>query len=102
MASQNYTVSIFPQAPGGLIGSPQGPGIITLTWTASPSTDIVGYRIRRGLSTGNYNTIINVGNVNQYVDTGLTSGTTYFYTVSAVSASGVESAGTNEVQVTAP
>lgn len=102
VASQNYTVTIFPQPPGGLIGSPQGQGIITLTWTASPSADVVGYRIRRGLSSGNYNTVINVGNTTQYEDTGLTSGTTYFYVVSAVSASGVESAVTNEVAVTSP
>jgi len=100
--SQSYTLTIFPQPPGGLIGSPQGPGIITLTWTASPSGDIAGYRVRRGLSSGNYNTIINAGTDNSYVDTGLTSGTKYFYVVSAVSTSGVESAVTNEVSVTSP
>jgi hypothetical protein len=101
-ASQAYTVTIAPQSPTNLIGSPQGPGIITLTWTQSPSGDIAGYRIQRGLSSGNYNTVINTGNTNSYVDTGLTSGTTYFYVVSAVSASGVVSAVTNEVSVTAP
>jgi hypothetical protein len=100
--SVTYTVVIQPQPPQNLIGSPQGPGIITLTWSASPSGDVVSYKVYRGTSSGNYTTTINAGNTNSFVNTGLTSGTMYFFVVTAVSASGVESPFSNEVQVTSP
>lgn len=101
-ASQAYTVTVFPQPPTNLVGSPQAPGIITLSWTASPSTDIVGYKVYVGTVSGVYPTSTNVGNVSSYVNTGLTSGTTYFFVVTAVSASGVESVFSNQVVVTSP
>jgi len=101
-ASQAYTVTIVPQPPTNLIGSPQGPGIITLTWTPSASGDAVSYKVYRGTSSGNYTTTVNAGNTNSFVNTGLTSGTTYFFVVTAVSSSGVESPFSNEVQVISP
>jgi hypothetical protein len=102
MATQGYTITVFPQPATSLIGSPQGPGIITLTWTTSTSGDVVSYKVYRGISSGNYTTTINAGNTNSFVNTGLTPGTTYFFVVTAVSASGVESPFSNEVQVVSP
>jgi putative Ig domain-containing protein/fibronectin type III domain protein/galactose oxidase-like protein len=102
MATQGYTVTVSPQPATNLIGSPQGPGIITLTWTPSTSGDVVSYKVYRGTSSGNYTTTINAGNTNSFVNTGLTTGTTYFFVVTAVSASGVESPFSNEVMVISP
>jgi hypothetical protein len=102
MATQGYTITVFPQPATSLIGSPQGPGIITLTWTLSTSGDVASYKVYRGTSSGNYTTTINAGNTNSFVNTGLTTGTTYFFVVTAVSASGVESPFSNEVQVVSP
>ena len=97
-----FTVTIRPQSPTNLIASPQGTGLVTLTWTPSASGDIAGYTVRRGTTSGVYTTVINAGAGPQYVDTGLTSGQQYFYVVSAVSTSGVESVVSNEATVTAP
>jgi len=102
MASQSYTVTVRPQPPTSLIASPQATGLITLTWSPSSSGDVAGYKVYQGTSSGNYTTTINAGSGNSYVDSGLTSGTTYYFVVTAVSASGVESVVSNEAHATAP
>jgi uncharacterized protein YjbI with pentapeptide repeats len=99
-ATQNYTVTVLPQPPTNLTGSPQTTSIITLTWTASPAQDVAGYRIHYGTSSGVYTTTVSAGNVNQFVVTGLSENTTYFFVVDTISTSGVESIFSNEVAVT--
>jgi hypothetical protein len=100
--TEQLTVTIQPQPASALIASPQGVGIVTLTWNPSVSGDVAGYKIHMGTSSGVYTTVINAGSVNQYVVTGLTSGQTYYFVVTAVSASGVESAFSNEVTAVVP
>jgi hypothetical protein len=102
VTSGSFTMNVQPQPATNLIASPQGTGIVTLTWTPSPSGDVAGYNVRRGTSSGVYSTVINAGAGPQFVDTGLTSGQRYFYVVSAVSASGVESVFSNEATTTSP
>ena len=99
-ATQNYTVTVLPQPPTNLTGSPQTTSIITLTWTASAAQDVAGYRIHYGESSGVYTTTVSAGNVNQFVVTGLSENTTYFFVVDTISTSGVESIFSNEVAVT--
>jgi len=69
----------------------------TLTWTApttnsdgSPLTDLAGYTVYYGNASGDYSTIIPVGNVTTYVVTGLGDGTWYF-NVTASDTAGNES-----------
>ncbi|MGB2592677.1 MAG: kelch repeat-containing protein [Candidatus Acidiferrum sp.] len=99
MATQNYSVTVLPQPPTNLTGSPQTTSIITLTWNASAAQDITGYRIHYGTSSGVYTTTISAGNVNQYVVMGLSTATTYYFVVDTISTSGVESVFSNEVAV---
>jgi hypothetical protein len=99
-ATQNYTVTVLPQPPTNLTGSPQTTSIITLTWTASAAQDVAGYRIHYGESSGVYTATVSAGNVNQFVVTGLSENTTYFFVVDTISTSGVESIFSNEVAVT--
>jgi fibronectin type 3 domain-containing protein len=75
---------------------------VTLTWTPSTSGDIESYNIHQGTSSGVYTTVISAGNVNQYVETGLTSGQQMYFVVTAVSATGVESVVSNEVTTIVP
>lgn len=75
---------------------------MTLTWTPSASGDVAGYRVRRGTSSGVYTTVIDAGAGPQYVDTGLATGQQYFYVVTAVSATGIESVFSNEASVIIP
>ena len=101
---QFFFVTIQPQPPTSLTGSNGGNLNTFLNWTASTASDVAGYKVYRGTSPGNYTTTINLNSplVTSYNDTGLTSGTTYYYAVTTVSVSGVESVFSNQVQVFIP
>jgi len=99
MASQSYTVTVRPQAPASLVASPQGTGHVTLTWAPSASGDVASYNIHQGTASGVYTTVINAGNVNQYVESGLTAGQHLYFVITAVSATGVESVFSPEANV---
>lgn len=60
-------------------------------------TDLAGYKIYYGTSTGNYSTVITVGNVTTYTVTGLTDNITYYFATTAYDTSGNESSFSNEV-----
>jgi hypothetical protein len=79
--------------------APPPAGSVTLSWTAptmnsdgSQLTDLVGYNIRYGTSQGNLPNVVNVRDraALSYVVQNLGAGT-YFFTLTAVNASGTES-----------
>jgi hypothetical protein len=72
----------------------------TTNTDGSPLTDLAGYKIYYGTSSGNYTTIIDVGNVTTYFINNLVLGT-YYFTVTTYNTSGVESAYANEIIKTA-
>lgn len=76
--------------------------MIALTCTPSGSADVASYQVYWGTVSGVYTNSVNVGKTNSYVNTGLSSGTTYFFVVTAVSTSGVESVFSNQAQFTSP
>jgi fibronectin type 3 domain-containing protein len=79
-----------PAAPTGLTATPAN-GKVTLSWTAPSGSTVTGYNIYRGTSSGKESsTPINSSPVSStsYVDTTVTNGTTYYYTVAAVNGSG--------------
>ena len=71
----------------------------TLTWNANTESDLAGYKVYRATSSGGYGAPIATlqGNVTSYVATGLQSGTTYFFVITAYDTAGNESAYSNEV-----
>ena len=81
---------------------------IVLNWTAptartdgssaSPS-DIAGYKVHYGTSSGVYSKIINVGNVSSYTLTSMTANT-YYIAISAYDNNAVDSALSTEQVVT--
>lgn len=75
----------------------------TLTWTASASA-VAGYNVYRGVQPGGpYSRINSVLEVpTSYVDQNVKSGWTYYYVVTAVNRSGLESAYSNEVVAVVP
>jgi outer membrane lipoprotein-sorting protein len=84
-------------------------GFATLSWDApttnadgTPLTDLAGYRIYYGTSSGNYSQNINVGNVTTYTVDNLTEGATYYFTATAYDAAGNESEYSNEDSKTIP
>lgn len=89
-------------------GGGAGGGRATLTWesptTASdgtPLTDLAGYKIYYGTSSGNYTEVIDAGNVTTRTVGRLAPGT-YYFAVTAYNGSGYESDYSNEVSKTIP
>ena len=96
------SASISPNvlaAPTGLTATAVSANQINLSWTP-PSVTVSGYDVYRGTTPGgeNHSTPIWV-TAAAYSDTGLTAGTTYYYTVEAVNASGGHAA-SNEANAT--
>jgi hypothetical protein len=73
-----------PAIPTGLAAVP-GSGSVTLSWTANTESDLAGYNVYRGASL--LNGVAPVSGTS-FSDTGLTNGTTYTYTITAVDTSG--------------
>ena len=81
--------------------------IATLAWDApttnadgTPLTDLAGFKIYYGASSGNYSQNINVGNVTTYTVDNLTEGLTYYFATTAYDTAGNESKYSNEVSKT--
>lgn len=82
---------------------------IQINWTApttnedgSPLTDLAGYKLYYGTSSGNYSTILDAGLSTQVVISGLVEGTEYFFAATALDTSQNESEYSVEVPYTIP
>ena len=85
-----------PPAPASLATVP-GNGNVLLTWTASGTA--TSYNVKRAVTYGGpYSLLANL-TTTSYTDTGLVSGTNYYYVVSALSPAG-ESANSTQASVT--
>jgi fibronectin type 3 domain-containing protein len=84
-----------PATPTGLMATPAN-AQVSLTWAASATA--TSYNVKRSTTTGGPYTKISSPTATNFTDTNLANGTTYFYVVSAVNATG-ESA--NSVQASA-
>jgi hypothetical protein len=60
-------------------------------------TDVAGYKVYMGTTSGAYGSPISVGSVTSYVINNLAIGTTYYFVVTAYNSSGGESLPSNEV-----
>ncbi|HEV2455692.1 MAG TPA: polysaccharide lyase family protein [Verrucomicrobiae bacterium] len=88
-AAGTASSSVISGPPGvpATLGATGGNGEVLLNW--SGSTGANSYTILRGTSSGAENTVVATGvNATTYIDSGLNNGTTYYYVVKAVGASG--------------
>jgi fibronectin type 3 domain-containing protein len=79
---------------------------MVLTWQSDPDA-VNGYNLFRGTASGKESTTpINTAPIPQgtltYTDNAVAAGQTYYYTICAIGASGVESAPSAEVSATIP
>ena len=94
-------------APGQVTGltATAGNAQVTLSWTAV--TGATSYRVYRGTTAGTRTALTSAGGTpadpttNSFINTGLTNGTAYFYTVSAINAGG-EGAQSDETPARTP
>ncbi|WP_340067298.1 fibronectin type III domain-containing protein, partial [Ascidiimonas aurantiaca] len=85
-----------PGAPGGLTATGLTATGATLNWNAATDNiGVIGYRVYR-----NGTVVATLGNVQSYTFTGLSQNTTYTMAVSALDASGNESAASSSLAVT--
>ena len=88
---------VAPPTPAGVVAT-GGNASVGLTWTASAGA--TGYAIYRGTAPGSEGaTPIGTSATSSFTDTGLTNGTTYYYTVTASNTAGT-SAHSAEVHAT--
>jgi Cep192 domain 4/Abnormal spindle-like microcephaly-assoc'd, ASPM-SPD-2-Hydin len=122
--SASFTARFAPQASGTTSGtitfvsnatngpvaeSVAGTGIappqhtVSLSWTASTST-VVGYNVYRGTQSGGpYAAVTTAPDAGTtYTDNTVQAGATYYYVVTAVSATGTESVYSNQAQAVIP
>ncbi len=72
---------------------------VTLLWDSNPRSDeVAGYRVYFGTESRNYSGSVTVGNATSGTVPGLTTGTAYFFAVTAFDASGLESGFSAEVR----
>ena len=64
---------------------------VILAWDANPEADISSYRLSYGTTTGSYSNVIDVGTNLEASVPNLVQGNVYYFAVSAVNTSGVQS-----------
>jgi hypothetical protein len=84
------TVTVSPYQP------PPSATTATLAWNPVTDPSVGGYSVHVGTASGLYTRTITVGNVTSYIVDSLTTGTTYFFAVTAYNSTG-ESSPSNEV-----
>jgi hypothetical protein len=80
----------------------QSPSAVTLAWNPSLASGIAGYNLYTGVASQTYTNMVSLGNVTNSVLSGLVTGTTYFFSVTAVDAAGLESQFSNEISYSVP
>src|SRR5260370_22908096 len=80
-----------PDPPVNLSAIPISPTVVSLSWSPpqyNGSSAITHYKIEYKTATTSYSTLTTLGNVTKYNNTGLVTGTTYVYRVSATNSVG--------------
>ena len=95
-ASATPQVPQLPPAPTGVSATSPTKRKITVSWTAVPGA--TSYQVKRSNTSGGPYTVVGSPTTNTFTNSGLTSGQTYYYVVSAVNGAGE---GPNSVQVSA-
>ena len=76
------------------------PGSVSLEWAESTGLNIAGYNMYYGISSGDYDDSIDVGNYTSITISDLDVGETYYFAVTAYDLDGNESGFSNEVSYT--
>jgi hypothetical protein len=78
---------------------------VAITWQPSPSTNLQGYKVYRGQTSGGpYTSIAGTlaASTQQFTDSSVLSGQAYFYVITSIDINGLESAPSPEVNAQIP
>jgi Abnormal spindle-like microcephaly-assoc'd, ASPM-SPD-2-Hydin len=77
---------------------------VNLTWQASSSSELAGYDVYRSTSSSGSYSLLNTSPITAtaYSDSSVADGQTYYYVVTAVNTSNVQSADSNQISVSIP
>ena len=75
---------------------------VELTWSPSTSIDVAGYDVYRGLTSDGPYTMLTTTAATNYTDTNVQAGQTYYYVLTAVDSSNVQSAFSTIASATIP
>jgi hypothetical protein len=90
-------LALLHNPTAGLSVTLPGPYSVALAWDRSPDSSVTGYRVYYGTASGKYTNSVTVGNVTTNTVPGLEAGVTYFFAIIGFTASGIESASSNEI-----
>ena len=76
-----------------------GPGYVDLKWDPSPETELVGYNLYYGKTSGKYTRRRTIGRLNQYRLDGLNNNEVYYFALTAYDSQSRESDYSDEVAV---
>lgn len=83
-ASSSFSLAVAPAAPSGVTAVPSGDGSeVDLSWNPNPEPDLVGYQVDRSPQGAGFPTTVTSPS---FVDTGVSPGGTYAYSITAVRA----------------
>jgi len=91
LIGSNAQAATVPDPPVGLYAIPISPTVVSLTWSPpqyNGSSAITNYKIESKTPTTSYITVTTLGNVTKYNNTGLITGKTYIYRISAINSIG--------------
>lgn len=91
-----------PSPPTGLRSIEQGPDYVVLAWDPNPEADIAGYKIHYKEGEVSIYSELDVGNQTSYVFNGLSSGTTYYFSLTAYDVDAEESNPSEEMMIITP
>lgn len=97
-----YCPDSTPPAPPVNLSRQIVSGNVQLNWTANTESDLQGYNVYKGTSTGIYGTPTPFGKVSTYTVSGLTQGSKYYFVITSLDASSNESGYSIEVNATIP
>jgi len=90
--------AVFYSTPGEAYGqAPSSGSSVTIAWDEDPEGAIAGYRVYYGMESRRYTESVAVGKVTTATISGLTAGVVYYFAVTAIDPTGLESDFSEEI-----
>jgi len=88
--------------PGQIFGATAPAGqSVTLVWNANTDPNVTGCNVYYGVSSGNYTSMVNAGNMTNTTVSGLVAGVTYYFAATTYDSAGDQSGYSTEIAYTA-